>query len=63
MATSTYSTQLYIPQGKLVVGYGHLKVSKSRKQILKFSFAPKNEQKYFHISALAYKRGQIKKLE
>ena len=33
-----------------------LKVSKSRKQILKFSFAPKNERKYFFISALAYKK-------
>ena len=33
-----------------------LKVSKSRKQILKFSFAPKNERKYFCISALAYKK-------
>ena len=32
-----------------------LKVSKSRKQILKFSFEPKNEQKYFCISALASK--------
>ena len=31
------------------------KVSKSRKQILKFSFEPKNEQKYFCISALASK--------
>ena len=29
-----------------------------RKQILKFSFEPKNEQKYFCISAL----GQIKKM-
>ena len=34
-----------------------LKVSKSRKQILKFSFEPKNEQKYFCISALASKNG------
>ena len=33
-----------------------LKVSKFRKQILKFSFAPKNERKYFCISALAYKK-------
>ena len=32
-----------------------LKVIKSRKQILKFSFEPKNEQKYFCISALASK--------
>ena len=30
-----------------------LKVSKFRKQILKFSFAPKKERKYFCISALA----------
>ena len=33
-----------------------LKDSKSRKQILKFSFAPKNKRKYFRISALAYKK-------
>ena len=40
-----------------------LKVIKSRKQILKFSFEPKNERKYFCISALAdLKRGQIKKV-
>jgi hypothetical protein len=32
------------------------KVSKSRKQILKFSLAPKNEGKYFCISVLAYKK-------
>ena len=32
-----------------------LKVSLSRKQILNFSFEPKNEQKYFCISALASK--------
>ena len=32
-----------------------LKVSKSQKQILKFSFEPKNEQKYFCISAVASK--------
>ena len=32
------------------------KVGKSRKQILKFSFEPKNEQKHFCISALAYKK-------
>ena len=31
----------------------YLKVSKSRKQILKFSFEPKIERKYFFISALA----------
>ena len=33
-----------------------IKISKSRKQILKFSFEPKNEQKYFCMSDLAYKR-------
>ena len=33
-----------------------LKVSKSREQILKFPFTPKIEQKYFCISALAYKK-------
>ena len=32
-----------------------LKVSKSQMQILKFSFEPKNEQKYFCIFALASK--------
>ena len=38
-------------------------VIKSRKQILRFSFEPKNELKYFCISALASKIGQIKKME
>ena len=38
------------------------KASKSRKQILKFSFEPKVEQKYFCISALASKIGQIIKI-
>jgi hypothetical protein len=38
------------------------KISKSRKQILKFSFGPKNEQKYLCISALASKMGQIIKI-
>ena len=33
----------------------NIKVSKSLKQILKYSFEPKNEQKYFYISALADK--------
>ena len=33
-----------------------VKVSKSQKKILIFSFEPKNEQKYFCISALAYKK-------
>ena len=32
------------------------KVSKSRTQILKFSFEPNSEQKYFCISALASKK-------
>ena len=36
-----------------------LKVSQSRKQILKFLFEPKKERKYFFISALASKMGQI----
>ena len=36
--------------------YLSLKVSKSQKQFLKFSFAPKNERKHFCISALAYKK-------
>jgi hypothetical protein len=39
-----------------------VKVSKSWKQILKFSFEPKKEQKYFCISALASKMGQIIKV-
>ena len=39
-----------------------LKVSLSRKQILKFSFEPKTERKYFCISALASKMGEIKKI-
>ena len=33
-----------------------IKVSKSRKQILKFSFEPENERKPFFISALASKK-------
>ena len=40
-----------------------LKVSKSQKQILKFSFEPKNERKYFCIFALASKSGRIKKIQ
>ena len=41
-----------------------MKVSKSRKQFLKFSFEPKNEQKYFCTSALASKkRSNQKKYE
>ena len=39
-----------------------IKVSKSRRQILKFSFEPKNEQNYFCISALASKMGEIIKI-
>ena len=39
-----------------------LKVSQSRKQIFHFSFEPKNERKYFCISALASKMGQIIKI-
>ena len=35
--------------------YMHLKVSWFQKDFLKFSFAPKNEQKYFCISGLASK--------
>ena len=38
------------------------KVGKSRKQILKFSFEPKTERKYFCIFALASKSGRIKKV-
>ena len=34
----------------------NLKVSKTLKPILKFSFEPKNERKYLCISALAYKK-------
>ena len=42
----------------------NLKVSWSRKQILKFSFEPKIERKYFCISALAlYKINRIKKMQ
>ena len=33
-----------------------LKVSKSQKQILKFSLEPKTEQKYFCISGIASKK-------
>ena len=51
--TYQYNSILKCPQ---------LKVSKSRKQILKFSFEPKNEQKYFCISALASKSGRITKI-
>ena len=50
---SVHSAAVACPQ------WWNLKVSKSRKQILKFSFEPKNERKYLCISALASKRGQI----
>jgi hypothetical protein len=40
-----------------------LKVSKFQKQILLFLFEPNNEQNYVLISALAFKRVQIKKNE
>ena len=39
-----------------------LEVSKSRKQISKFLFEPKNQQKYFCNSALSSISGQIKKI-
>ena len=39
----------------------YLKVIQYWKQILKFSFEPKADQKYFSISALGSKMGQIKK--
>ena len=38
-----------------------LKVSRSQKQILKFSFEPKNERFYFCISGLASKMSQLEK--
>jgi hypothetical protein len=41
---------------------GRLKVSKSQKQVLKFSFEPKTEGKYFCIFDLISKMGQIKKI-
>ena len=37
-------------------------VCRSKKQIIKFLFEPKNERNYFCISALAFKSGQIKKM-
>jgi hypothetical protein len=42
--------------------YTTVNVSKSRKQILKILFEPKNEQKYFCIFALGSKSGGIKKI-
>ena len=43
--------------------YYYLQVSKFQKQILLFSFEPKNEQNYFLIFALASKTGHIKKIK
>ena len=40
-----------------------LKVSKFQKQILLFSFEPKNEQNYIVNSAVASKMNQIKKMK
>ena len=40
-----------------------LKVSKFQKQILLFSFEPKNERNYFLISALVSKSGSYQKNE
>ena len=42
--------------------YCWLNVSKSQKQILKFSFETKNKRKYFCTFALASKMDQMKKL-
>ena len=39
-------TVLFIPTPS---SFTYIKVSKSRKQILKFSFEPKNERKYFLV--------------
>ena len=44
--------RLFIEQVRNLQNY-LLKVNQFRKQILKFSFEPKNERKYFSISALA----------
>jgi len=41
---------------KITKEQNYVKVSKSQKQILKFSFAPGNEWEYFWISALAYNK-------
>ena len=41
----------------------NLKVSKIQKQILLFSFEPKNERNYLLNSALASKMSQIKKMK
>ena len=46
----------------VLTGHPSLKVSKSQKQISKFSFEPKAELKYFCNSALASKMGQIIKV-
>ena len=55
-----YAHQRY--SSNALSGKASIKVSKSRKQILKFSFELKNERKYFCISALASKMGQIIKI-
>ena len=44
--------RLFIEQVRNLQNY-LLKVNQFRKQILKFSFEPKNKRKYFSISALA----------
>ena len=49
-------TACRVPDDRLTTS---LKVGKSRKQILKFLFGPKNERKYLCTSALASKMGQI----
>ena len=51
MSVCTSKNEL-IKKWLLSLNLKNLKVSKSQKQILKFSFEPKNERKYFCISAL-----------
>ena len=46
----------------VLTGHPSLKVSKSQKQISKFSFEPKAELKYICNSALTSKMGKIKKI-
>ena len=56
-------TTLYLSTCNLASGMNpniYVKVSKSRKQILKFE--PENKRTYFSIYALASKSGQIKKM-
>ena len=57
-----YGWVIFFQGGVECYGKAVLKVSKSRKQILKSSFEPKNERKYFCISSLASKSGQIKEI-